>query len=116
MYNVIAVFHITVALFLILLVLIQDSKGGGGIFGGGAGTQSVMGATGAASFLVKLTRGIAIVFASTCIIMTILATQQSKSVLDDVVVPPAAKQNAPNAAAGKPKKETPKSKDAEKKK
>ena len=42
----VAVVHIVVALVLIGLVLIQDTKSGSvGVFGGGGGSNSVLGAT-----------------------------------------------------------------------
>lgn len=75
--------HLLVALILIVLVLVQDSKGGsvGGAFGGG-GSQSILGATGAATIAQKLTRVVAILFAITCIALTIHSTGKNKSVMD----------------------------------
>ena len=51
------VIHITVCVFLILVVLLQAGKGGGmGIaFGGGGGSQTVFGSSGAGNFLTRLT-------------------------------------------------------------
>ncbi len=75
--------HLLVALILIVLVLVQDSKGGsvGGAFGGG-GSQSILGATGAATIAQKLTRVVAILFAITCIALTVHSTRKNKSVMD----------------------------------
>lgn len=57
------IFYILVALALIGLVLLQDPKGGSaGVFGGGGGGQSLFGATGATSFIVKATRLVAVLF------------------------------------------------------
>lgn len=95
----IAVLHITVALVLISLVLIQDSKSGsiGGAFGGGGGSQSVFGATGATTLAQKMTRWTAVLFAVTCIMLTVFANR--KSVMDSVVIPPAsASETQTNAA------------------
>lgn len=79
----VAILHIVVALILIGLVLIQDSKGGGALgIGGGGGSNSVLGATGASTLAAKMTRIAAIIFALTSIALTVLSTQQSKSVLD----------------------------------
>jgi len=103
-FTIVATFHILVAVFLILLVLIQDSKGGAGMFGGSSNT--VMGATGAASFLVKLTRGVAIVFASTCIVLTIMSAKEGKSVIDDVIIPEKAKPSAESVNKGETKEAT----------
>ena len=88
MITFITLVHLLVAIVLIFLVLIQDSKGGamGGMLGGGGGgSNSLLGATGAASFLVKLTRATAILFAATCIALTIMSSNSGKSVVDDFV-------------------------------
>ena len=94
---VLAIFHILVALLLIFFVLVQDTKGGamGGMLGGGSGSNTLFGATGAASFLVKLTRWLAVVFAVTCIMLSIQSTNKTKSVTDSYV--PAAGAEAPAA-------------------
>lgn len=63
MTSALIVFYIFVAIALIGLVLLQDPKGGGGAIFGGGGGQSLFGATGATSFIVKATRVIAILFA-----------------------------------------------------
>lgn len=85
METLVAVVHILVALVLIVLVLVQDSKSGsiGGAFGGG-GSNSVFGATGATTLAQKMTRYTAIVFAGTCIMLTIYSSRTHKSVLDSM--------------------------------
>lgn len=80
----VAILHIIAALILIALVLIQDSKGGGALGMGGGGSNSVLGATGASTLAAKLTRVMAIIFAFTSIGLTVISSQQSKSVLDKV--------------------------------
>ncbi len=89
MLSILAVVHIVLSIFLVLLVLIQDPKGGsvGGMFGGGGGANSLFGATGAPTFLARLTRWIAVVFAASCIAMTIFIKPKSESVLDSVSIP-----------------------------
>ena len=85
MIELVATVHILVAIVLVFLVLIQDSKGAmGGVLGGG-GSNTLFGASGATSFIVKVTRGAAIVFAGTCIALTIMSSNQSGSVVDDYV-------------------------------
>lgn len=87
--TVIAVVHILLALMLVVIVLIQDSKGGGIGIGMGGSNQSIFGASGASSFLVKVTRWIAVGFMVTCITLTLLSAKKSnKSVLDSVTTPP----------------------------
>ncbi len=88
MVSVLAIAHIILSVFLIVLVLIQDPKGGaaGGMFGGGGGSNSLFGATGAPSFLARLTRWVAVVFAASCIAMTIFIKPTSDSVLDNLPI------------------------------
>jgi len=79
MISALVVFYFLVAFSLIVLVLLQDPKGNGAIFGGG-GSQSLFGATGATSFIVKATRLIAILFAVCVIgINYMLMSESSKS-------------------------------------
>jgi preprotein translocase subunit SecG len=98
--TLLAILHIIVALFMITIVLLQDSKGGGvgGAFGGGS-SQTIFGASGAASFMVKLTRVCAVVFMLTCIGLTLMLSHKSgRSVVDSMPVAPAAPA-APQAPA-----------------
>lgn len=108
MMTLIAVIHIIVAITLVGLVLIQDSKGGGALgIGGGAGSNSLLGATGAQSLAAKATRWMAVIFAFTCIALTVITARNTRSVLDTGSVPvstpqPAATtpvQTAPEAPA-----------------
>lgn len=87
----IAVLHMLVAFVLIGLVLVQDSKSGsiGGAFGGG-GAGSVFGPMGAATLAQKLTRYCAILFAATCIYLTVISASHNKTVLDNLPATPAA--------------------------
>lgn len=78
----IAILHILVALILIGLVLIQDSKGGGALGMGGGGSNSVLGATGASTLAAKMTRIAAVIFALTSIGLSVMSAHQSKSILD----------------------------------
>lgn len=96
----IATLHILVALILIGLVLIQDSKGGGALgMGGGGGSNSVLGATGASTLAAKMTRIVAVIFALTSIGLSVLSSQQSKSILDKLPAASAAPATAPVNAA-----------------
>jgi len=112
MVSILAFVHIGLSIFLVILVLIQDPKGGGagGMFGGGGGSNSLFGATGAPSFLARLTRWIAVVFAASCVAMTIFIKPKSSSVLDAMAIPAATSTDsktdtAPEAA--KPETESP---------
>jgi len=103
MLTVIAFLHILVCIMLIAMVLLQDPKSGGagGVFGGGGGTSSLLGTTGAVTFLTRLTRYLAIVFGVTCLILTLLSRPDTGSVVDGVAAPLAHPQGiqAPGAAA-----------------
>lgn len=86
MMTVIAVVHVIFCLLLIALVLLQDPKSsGGGAMFGGSGQSSVLGATGAETFLTRLTRYSAVIFGVTCLLLTILSRPNSGSVIDSVV-------------------------------
>jgi preprotein translocase subunit SecG len=79
--------HIIFCLLLITIVLLQDPKssGGGGMFGGG-GSNSVLGSTGAVTFLTKLTQWSAVIFSVTCITLSLLSRPDNGSVLDSAPV------------------------------
>lgn len=64
----IAIIHVLVCVLLILIVLLQTSKGAelGAAFGGGS-SQTLFGSAGPGSFLAKITTAIAIVFMITSI-------------------------------------------------
>jgi preprotein translocase subunit SecG len=99
MMTLLAVCHIIFAVLLICLVLLQDPKNaGGGMFGGG-GSNSLLGSTGGATFLTRLTRYSATAFGITCIVMTILSRPNVGSVLDaDQNPPPLNNTTAPAPA------------------
>ncbi len=88
----IKVIHIVVCIFLIVLVLLQPGKGGGlgSVFGGGS-SDSVFGSSGAAPFLTKLTRLLALIFVITSLSLGYFSVRSIKStVISDV---PAVEQN-----------------------
>ncbi len=77
--------HVIACIFLVIVVLLQKSKGSdvNEVFGGSS--QTIFGSSGAGNFLTKLTSATAIVFMFTSLSLTIGATKQStKSVFDDV--------------------------------
>jgi preprotein translocase subunit SecG len=69
------VIHILVCIGLIIVVLLQSSKGEGlaGAFGGGGLTGAVFGGRGAATFLSKATSVLAICFMVTSIVLTLIS-------------------------------------------
>lgn len=65
--------HIGVALFMILVVLVQGgNQGGVGAAFGGGNSSGVFGATGATTLLGKLTYGAALIFMLTSISLTVI--------------------------------------------
>ncbi|MCX6108825.1 MAG: preprotein translocase subunit SecG [Proteobacteria bacterium] len=69
----IEIIHVIVALFMILVVLVQGgNEGGVGAAFGGGNSSGVFGATGATSILGKLTYGAAGIFMLTSITLTVL--------------------------------------------
>ena len=116
MMTFLAVIHIIACFGLIGLVLIQDSKGGG-VFTSQASSNSVLGATGATTLAQTMTKTLALIFALTCIGLSIMAARTEKSVIDTMpaattqalpppseTVPPPAGSPAPAQPASEPKK------------
>ena len=98
MLTFVAIVHILFAFTLIALVLLQDPKGGGsGIFGGGGGANTLMGATGQTTFFSRLTKWSAVIFGTTCLTMTIITRQDAGSVIDANALPVSAPLSSPAA-------------------
>ncbi len=86
MITLITVLHIIAALFLILVVLLQQGKGAsmGAAFGAGS-SQTMFGSSGSGNFLSKLTAGAAALFMITSLTLATLSrTQESDSVIKQV--------------------------------
>ena len=77
------VFHVIICIALILVVLMQSSKGeglaGGTAFGGGVST-AVFGGRGAASFLSKATTVLAVVFFMNCGALALMSSNASRAI------------------------------------
>lgn len=98
MMTLIAIVHVIVAITLIALVLIQDSKGNGALgMGGVSNSNSILGATGAQTFASKLTVGASILFAVTCLALSYYTSLGNKSVIDSLPVAPVTAPAAPQA-------------------
>ena len=73
------VMHVLSCVFLILVILIQPGKsGGGGIFGS-AGAQQVFGGRGAGNFLTKTTWATATLFFATSITLAYLSSSSDEA-------------------------------------
>ena len=95
------VLHVILCVFLILLVLVQNDKMGGLAGLGGMTTQSAFSTAGAATFIQKLTRIVAILFFLVVMAVAFFASRQNQegtvsdlqksasetSSVQDVVVP-----------------------------
>jgi preprotein translocase subunit SecG len=100
------ILHVIVAVFLILVVLLQTGKRAdlAGAFGGG-GSQTAFGARGAATLLSRLTAWSAGIFMATSLILSLMASSGSTgrgSVLDTVQGPPAPAPSASPAPSPAP--------------
>lgn len=86
----VGIVHIIVAVVLIVLVLIQDSKSNGALgMSGSSGSNTLLGATGAQSLAGKLTVWVSVIFAITCLALSIMTSSTSKSVVDSLPLPTA---------------------------
>ena len=79
MFPVLLAIHILICVALIIVVLMQSSKGEGlaGAFGGGGLSGAVFGGRGAASFLSKATTVLAIFFMISCMGLSLLSAGRS---------------------------------------
>lgn len=88
--------HITACVLLVIVILLQQSKGDGmgSAFGGGGGSQSVLGARGAANVLTKVTTALAIVFMMTSLTLAYFSSQTATdSLLQEEALAPAATES-----------------------
>jgi preprotein translocase subunit SecG len=78
--TLITVFHIVIAILLVITVLLQPGKGGdlGSMFGGGM-SDSIFGSSGAVPFLTKTTRVLAVLFIVTSLSLGFFLTRDYKS-------------------------------------
>ncbi len=96
MQTILVVVHLFLAVGLIGLILIQHGKGAdmGAAFGSGA-SGTVFGAKGSASFLTRMTAGLATLFFITSMVMAYFASQRDDgNVILDVQQPPAVERQA----------------------
>ncbi len=73
------VLHVILCVFLILLVLVQNDKMGGLAGLGGMTTQSAFSTAGAATFIQKLTKIVAIIFFVLVLALGILVTKMNNT-------------------------------------
>ena len=92
MYTLVLVLHFTACALLILLVLMQSGKGSqAGIFGS-SNSDSVFGGPSAATFITKLTAGVAVFIMISSLYLTMGAGKRGMtSVVDKVHIPAVSK-------------------------
>jgi preprotein translocase subunit SecG len=95
MYSVLIVLHLMVCFFLIFIVLIQSSKGAelGAAFGGS--NQTLFGSRGAATFLNKLTTGVAVAFMLTSLFLAVTSAQRGSIMPETTPAPELPAAQAP---------------------
>lgn len=120
MQQLILVFHVLIAIALIVLVLVQQGKGAqmGAAFGSGA-SQTLFGSQGSGSFLLKITAFFAALFFATSLVLGYMAGKQTKqdplqaltaaamTKQQTKVTPPPSAPSVPNAGVPIPAAETP---------
>src|SRR3982751_3250777 len=83
MSTLLTVLHVIVCFFLILTVLLQRGKGGGmGAAFGGGNAATVFGASGASSFLKRLTAVAGTIFMITSMVLAFIASHNSADALE----------------------------------
>ncbi|MGD9253020.1 MAG: preprotein translocase subunit SecG [Holophagae bacterium] len=94
------ILYILVCLFLILVVLLQQGKGAdlAGAFGGG-GSQTSFGPRSGTNIMHRMTTVAFVLFVVLCLALAILSGKQRGSVMEDVVVPVDASDQAQPAVA-----------------
>ncbi len=77
MYGLVVTLFVFVCALQIIAILLQASKGGGlaGAFGGGGGMGAMLGSRGTATFLSKLTSGLATAFMILALILSIMSSR-----------------------------------------
>ncbi len=86
MYSILIVVYVIVCVLLVLTVLLQQGKGAeiGAVFGS---SDTIFGSAGPASFLHKLTSGLAVLFMVLALILTYLSAHRVEdSIMQDVEV------------------------------
>lgn len=80
---IIKIFHILISLILIFVVLLQTGKGAemGAAFGGSSSSRALFGASGANTFMTKLTTFTAVLFIITCLTLAYMSSHMATSSL-----------------------------------
>ena len=100
MYSFLMTIHVSTCVLLILIVLLQAGRGAGlSVFGGGGG-DALFTTPSSTGFMKQLTSGLAITFAVTSLLLTLISGRSGmRSVTNTVDLPSAPAQEAPAAPA-----------------
>ena len=101
MYTFLLTIHVAACILLILVVLLQAGRGAGlAVFGGGGG--DIFTTPTSTSFMKQMTSGLAITFAITSLLLTLISGRAGmRSVTNTVNLPPPPVQETPQPAAPK---------------
>ena len=94
---VLIVVHVFLCFFLMLLVLVQNDKMGGLAGLGGMTSQSAFSTAGAATFIQKLTRGVAVIFFIVVFALGLITAKQDQAV-EESAMQKATRENAAQQA------------------
>lgn len=78
----VTIVHVVTCILLILVIMIQSGKGAEISASFGGSSQTVFGSSGGANFFVKLTQGAAAIFMVTSLVLTIMGSQNKKSLFE----------------------------------
>ena len=95
---VLIVLHVFLCIFLSLLVLVQNDKMGGLAGLGGMTSQSAFSTAGAATFIQKLTRVVAVIFFIVAMALGLITAKQDQAV-EESAMQKATRENAAEQAA-----------------
>ena len=95
------VLHVFLCLFLMLLVLVQNDKMGGLAGLGGMTSQSAFSTAGAATFIQKLTRAVAVIFFIVVFALGLITAKQDQAV-EESSMQKATRENAAQQQAPAP--------------
>ena len=95
------VLHVFLCLFLMLLVLVQNDKMGGLAGLGGMTSQSAFSTAGAATFIQKLTRVVAVIFFLVVIGLGLIVAKQDQTI-EESAMQKATRENAAQQAPAAP--------------
>ena len=101
MHGFLLTIHVIACLMMVLLILLQPSKGAGLVIYGGGG-DTLFSTPSGTSFMKKLTAGFAITFACTSLLLTIMSTRIGLDSVTTRTRLPAAPAQAPAQSPAQP--------------